>query len=847
MFLNGISGQLTRIGLLSGLSMILSATAFGQAAPSTSAAESAADKRAETEEQALLRASERESSLQRASLLETEQEASDREKLLQDLGATPRTGSVDVVALTLNDIRKWLEDPEKRESALAALPQHGAQGLQALRTWWKKNRKDRIATERTAEAALAFGASSEKLYKELIANQVASPVVARALTLLRPLGTGNALLQNAVAKMKGDEGRGIALTALSERGIASAVTSGMKFLVTGGVEMRQASARALGRSGDRTHIRRLVEQLQREARNASDENLRVRFAFHWALSTLGGPDAVAPLIAVLDRKDDLDSIVAGLVRVGFPSVNPLTLVLKSGDKRRTPGAVAALLEMGEISAPYLADLLVSRSAAVRGTARDLLIAIHHETTPDDIESLLRTTPIDDPGPILDVLVQYESKVALPVFRYAFQHASAEIRRVAVRFAGLSDMEELAPDLMKAVVLEREPAVQLEMVKQLHRMGIRESTDILADLAEDSPPMVRVGALEALADLGTPADLASISKAAQESSALGVKDAARNAVERISGLDPESRTAAEWNGWAAGKEKELAGLQRPRAEIRNGKARTLDGGELPFRVAGDEGAYIIVLHGGPDGDSNYLLPFFDHLGEDWRVVTFNLRGRDGSKASRKWLEDYAPESDVQDVEAVRRALEARKVILVGHDFGALIALRYAQTYPQHVGRMVLLNVGVPSSEEWPIPMDRFEERLPSPWKEAYARIREEAHLYTPTAYRQLINDMEGAASLKNLGNLPVLRSRERTGGDAHEAIYAAWGAFDLSDILRELSMKSLVLATDGDVFSQESIPRIKKLLARNKRVRFHVLTGASHFPFLEKRSSTMEFIADFLSD
>jgi proline iminopeptidase len=265
------------------------------------------------------------------------------------------------------------------------------------------------------------------------------------------------------------------------------------------------------------------------------------------------------------------------------------------------------------------------------------------------------------------------------------------------------------------------------------------------------------------------------------------------------------------------------------------------------VAGEEGPYIVTIHGGPDGNTDYFLPFFDHLAEDWRVATFNLRGRDGSKMSRKWMEDYSPESDVQDVEAVRRALSTRKMILVGHGFGAVVALKYASVYPQHVSNLVLLNMGVPNHEEWPVARNHIESRLPSPWKEAYAELRAAQHVYTPTAFQQYVRDIGSAASVQNLGNLPVLRERWTTEGDSERAIYRAWGEFDLTSELKKLPMRTLVVASDGDVFPESSVPMVKKLVAGNKRVRFHVLTGASHFPFLERRKSTMGFLEDFLED
>ena len=176
---------------------------------------------------------------------------------------------------------------------------------------------------------------------------------------------------------------------------------------------------------------------------------------------------------------------------------------------------------------------------------------------------------------------------------------------------------------------------------------------------------------------------------------------------------------------------------------------------------------------------------------------------------------------------------------------MIALKYATTYPQHVSRMVLMNMGVPTHEEWPVSLDRIQERLPSPWKEAYKDLRENEHRYTPTAYSSLRQDIGSAVFLHETRQVTILRDRWTTGGEAEGVIYKAWGPFDFTQELQAVSMPTLVLASDGDVFPSSSIPRVKKLVAGSKRIQFHVMTGAGHFVFIENRKGTLGRIMRFL--
>ena len=149
MLSTGISGSLNRMINVCVLTLVLGGSAFAQTVPSTSEAENQAQIKAAEEGRVLQRAQDKASSTERKQQLEAEAQKAKRAEILKALGAQPRAGEVKDIALTLSDIKVWLKDAEKRETALAALPKHGAQGLKVLAQWWKANRRDRIATERS--------------------------------------------------------------------------------------------------------------------------------------------------------------------------------------------------------------------------------------------------------------------------------------------------------------------------------------------------------------------------------------------------------------------------------------------------------------------------------------------------------------------------------------------------------------------------------------------------------------------------------------------------------------------------------------------------------------------------
>ena len=116
-----------------------------QVVQSTAEQEKQAQKKAEEESRLLNEASRKVSASERQRALDFALEKERRAEILESLGASPRAGEIQDIALTLSDIKVWMGDATPRATAMASLNRHGAQGLKLLDAWWKKNRSDRIA------------------------------------------------------------------------------------------------------------------------------------------------------------------------------------------------------------------------------------------------------------------------------------------------------------------------------------------------------------------------------------------------------------------------------------------------------------------------------------------------------------------------------------------------------------------------------------------------------------------------------------------------------------------------------------------------------------------------------
>src|SRR5262245_24057957 len=111
------------------------------------------------------------------------------------------------------------------------------------------------------------------------------------------------------------------------------------------------------------------------------------------------------------------------------------------------------------------------------------------------------------------------------------------------------------------------------------------------------------------------------------------------------------------------------------------------GALIYYKAVGQGPPLMLLHGGPGASHDYLLPYLLPLARSNKLVFIDERG---SGRSEK-LEDagkYMVENMVQDVEAVRQALNLGKMNLLGHSYGGVLAQAYALKYQKNLIHLVL---------------------------------------------------------------------------------------------------------------------------------------------------------------
>ena len=119
--------------------------------------------------------------------------------------------------------------------------------------------------------------------------------------------------------------------------------------------------------------------------------------------------------------------------------------------------------------------------------------------------------------------------------------------------------------------------------------------------------------------------------------------------------------------------------------------TNDGVRLLYAQLG-QGPLVVMIHGFPDCWLTWRVQMAA-LAKDREVVALDQRGYNLSDRP-KGVEHYDLKLLVSDVAAVIRARGRERAIIVGHDWGGIVAWTFAMTRPEMTEKLVILNLPHP---------------------------------------------------------------------------------------------------------------------------------------------------------
>jgi pimeloyl-ACP methyl ester carboxylesterase len=126
----------------------------------------------------------------------------------------------------------------------------------------------------------------------------------------------------------------------------------------------------------------------------------------------------------------------------------------------------------------------------------------------------------------------------------------------------------------------------------------------------------------------------------------------------------------------------------------GKKYRVNGIEMNVVIEG-QGSELLLAHGFPDSIAVWRRQIPVLVAAGYRVIAPDQRGFGLTEAPSE-TKAYAIEHYVADLAALLDALGLKKVLLVGHNWGAAVCWQFCMRHPERVDRYVAVSVGHPTA-------------------------------------------------------------------------------------------------------------------------------------------------------
>ena len=277
-------------------------------------------------------------------------------------------------------------------------------------------------------------------------------------------------------------------------------------------------------------------------------------------------------------------------------------------------------------------------------------------------------------------------------------------------------------------------------------------------------------------------------------------------------------------------------------------RLVDIGDTRLHVVERGAGYpVILLHGGPGLDHHEFADYLDPLTDEHRLLLVDQRAQ--GRSERADPATWTLGQMAADVVSLARALDLPSYAVLGHSFGAFVALQWAVEYPDEPGPAIISS-GLPSSRY----LDRVAERLetfePVELRERVAASwAREQSVQTPEDVAALLHDQMPFHFCDPLD--PRIEEFERRSAGAvyspevlRHFAQAGYGDIDVEDRLAGVRRHVLVLAGRHDrTCDVEGSRVIAEAIPDGELV---VFEDSAHMTYVEETDLYLDVVRSYLA-
>jgi L-proline amide hydrolase len=285
------------------------------------------------------------------------------------------------------------------------------------------------------------------------------------------------------------------------------------------------------------------------------------------------------------------------------------------------------------------------------------------------------------------------------------------------------------------------------------------------------------------------------------------------------------------------------------------------GSVPFRDAATwyrivEGADrakapVLCLHGGPGFPHDYLEPYADLAASGRSVIFYDQLGCGNSPLTAEHDSSmWTVELFVEEIDVLRDALGLERVHLLGHSWGAMLAMEYALTQPAGLASLVC-HSGLASAPAYERGARALLDQFPAEVKDAIVRF-EVAEDYGPEYEAAKLPFYQRHICRLDPWPEYVHRTLAKV-RDNPEVYMTMWGPseftvvgtlkdWDITDRLGEITAPAMLISGRHD----EIVPDVVRVLHEGiPDAQWVIFENSAHLCHAEERASCMTTVTEFL--
>ncbi|WP_326549507.1 alpha/beta fold hydrolase [Micromonospora sp. NBC_01813] len=257
-----------------------------------------------------------------------------------------------------------------------------------------------------------------------------------------------------------------------------------------------------------------------------------------------------------------------------------------------------------------------------------------------------------------------------------------------------------------------------------------------------------------------------------------------------------------------------------------------------------GSPLVLCHGGP-GLWDYLEPVARLLEDQARVIRWDQRGCGRSERRGP----YSVNRFVADLDAVRDQLAGPRMALVGHSWGAHLALRYAIEHPERVSQLIYVSgTGIDPGRGW---HPRYERNLRlrlgnrlDRWETLGSRVRTPAEEREWAVLQWSADFADHDTALRHAERMatPWLGINYECSRAINAEVKQELTNTEIAVRCRTLDLPVLIIDGSEDIRPRWAVDSLHQAMPNCQRVS---LTGSGHLPWVEAPDDFRRAVTTFL--